>query len=141
MAKTSGKAQNAIVRIWRAFGLKPHLQENFKLSTRSVLRGEVRDIIGLQTASFWCSPPGRQAAHTKDWAKRRNNTAIRAGQRLRPRHGLGPEREAEAIIRTHGLLPERRCAVGEQVLQFAGVGSASCRCRLVIRVCARQKGG
>jgi transposase len=33
MAEASGLNQNAIVRIWRAFGLKPHLQENFKLST------------------------------------------------------------------------------------------------------------
>ena len=30
MAEASGLNQNAIVRIWRAFGLKPHLQENFK---------------------------------------------------------------------------------------------------------------
>ena len=27
MAEASGLNQNAIVRIWRAFGLKPHLQE------------------------------------------------------------------------------------------------------------------
>lgn len=33
MAAASGLNQNAIVRIWRAFGLKPHLQENFKFST------------------------------------------------------------------------------------------------------------
>jgi len=33
MAQASGLNQNAIVRIWRAFGLKPHLHENFKLST------------------------------------------------------------------------------------------------------------
>ncbi len=33
MAAASGLNQNAIMRIWRAFGLKPHLQENFKLPT------------------------------------------------------------------------------------------------------------
>lgn len=37
MAEASGLNQNAIVRIWRAFGLKPHLQENFKLSTTRFL--------------------------------------------------------------------------------------------------------
>ncbi len=35
MAKASGLTQNAIVRIWRAFGLQPHLQDNFKLSTNA----------------------------------------------------------------------------------------------------------
>ena len=33
MARAAGLNQNAIVRIWQAFGLKPHWQENFKLST------------------------------------------------------------------------------------------------------------
>ena len=44
MAEASGLNQNAIVRIWRAFGLKPHLQENFKLSTDPFFVEKVRDI-------------------------------------------------------------------------------------------------
>jgi len=47
MAEASGLNQNAIVRIWRAFGLKPHLQENFKLSTDPFFVEKVRDIVGL----------------------------------------------------------------------------------------------
>jgi transposase len=47
MAEASGLTQNAIVRIWRAFGLKPHLQENFKLSTDPFFVEKVRDIVGL----------------------------------------------------------------------------------------------
>jgi transposase len=47
MAKASGLTQNAIVRIWQAFGLKPHLQENFKLSTDPFFVEKVRDIVGL----------------------------------------------------------------------------------------------
>ena len=47
MAAASGLTQNAIVRIWRAFGLKPHLQENFKLSTDPFFVEKVRDIVGL----------------------------------------------------------------------------------------------
>jgi transposase len=35
------------VRIWRAFGLKPHLQDNFKLSTDPFFVEKVRDIVGL----------------------------------------------------------------------------------------------
>ena len=33
MAAHSGLSQTAVSRIWRAFGLKPHLSETFKLST------------------------------------------------------------------------------------------------------------
>lgn len=47
MAEASGLNQNAIVRIWRVFGLKPHLQENFKLSTDPFFVEKVRDIVGL----------------------------------------------------------------------------------------------
>lgn len=47
MAEASGLNQNAIVRIWRAFGLKPHLQENYKLSTDAFFVEKVRDIVGL----------------------------------------------------------------------------------------------
>lgn len=60
MAEASGLNQNASVRIWRAFGLKPHLQENFKLSTDPFLVEKVRDLVGLdlhppeQTAARWC---------------------------------------------------------------------------------------
>jgi transposase len=32
MAKATGMSQSAVSRIWRAFGLKPHLTETFKLS-------------------------------------------------------------------------------------------------------------
>ena len=47
MAQDSGLNQNTIVRVWRAFGLKPHLQENFKLSTDAFFVEKVRDIVGL----------------------------------------------------------------------------------------------
>ena len=47
MAEASALSQNAIVRIWRAFGLKPHLRENFKLSTDPFFVEKVGDIVGL----------------------------------------------------------------------------------------------
>ena len=34
-------------RIWRAFGLQPHRQETFKLSTDPLFVEKVRDIVGL----------------------------------------------------------------------------------------------
>lgn len=33
MAKATGMSQSAVSRIWRAFGLKPHLVDDFKLSS------------------------------------------------------------------------------------------------------------
>jgi transposase len=47
LARTLGMNQTAVSRIWRAFGLKPHLTEAFKLSTDSQFIDKVRDVVGL----------------------------------------------------------------------------------------------
>jgi transposase len=47
MAARVGLNQTAISRIWRAFGLKPHRIEDFKLSTDPQFIDKVRDVIGL----------------------------------------------------------------------------------------------
>jgi len=47
MAKESGWSHDTIRRIWRAFGLQPHRQEQFKLSTDPFFVEKVRDIVGL----------------------------------------------------------------------------------------------
>lgn len=47
MADRVGLNQTAISRIWRAFGLKPHRVEDFKLSTDPQFIDKVRDIVGL----------------------------------------------------------------------------------------------
>jgi transposase len=47
MAQAVGLNQTAVSRIWRAFGLKPHLTESFKLSADPQFLGKVRDIVGL----------------------------------------------------------------------------------------------
>src|SRR3954453_18068786 len=52
MAKAVGLSQSAIVRIWNAFGLKPHRSETFKLSTDPYFVEKVRDVVGL-----YMSPP------------------------------------------------------------------------------------
>jgi hypothetical protein len=36
-----------VSRIWRAFGLKPHLVETWKLSTDPEFIAKVRDVVGL----------------------------------------------------------------------------------------------
>ena len=47
MAKATGMSQSAVSRIWRAFGLKPHLVDTFKLSSDPLFVDKVRDVVGL----------------------------------------------------------------------------------------------
>ncbi len=52
MARSEGMSQSAVSRIWRAFGLKPHIVETWKLSTDPMFIDKVRDVAGL-----YMSPP------------------------------------------------------------------------------------
>jgi hypothetical protein len=52
MARSAGLNQTAVSRIWRAFGLKPHAVQSWKLSTDPQFIDKVRDVVGLYT-----SPP------------------------------------------------------------------------------------
>jgi len=47
MAAATGLNQTAVSRIWRAFGLKPHRTESFKLSPDPQFIDKVRDIVAL----------------------------------------------------------------------------------------------
>jgi len=52
MAKEAGVSHQTISRIWHAFGLQPHRQETFTLSTDPLFVEKVRDVVGL-----YQSPP------------------------------------------------------------------------------------
>jgi transposase len=54
MAKRAGMSQTMVSRVWRAFGLQPHRQETFKLSSDPAFVDKVRDVVGL-----YISPPDR----------------------------------------------------------------------------------
>src|ERR671913_433640 len=54
MAKRSGLSKSAVGRIWKAFRLKPHLTEGFKLSNDPLFVEKVRDVVGL-----YLDPPER----------------------------------------------------------------------------------
>jgi transposase len=47
MAAATGMSQSTVSRIWRAFALKPHQTESFKLSPDPQFIDKVRDIVGL----------------------------------------------------------------------------------------------
>jgi transposase len=54
MAGETGLSQSSVSRIWRAFGLKPHVVQTWKLSTDPAFIAKVRDVVGL-----YMSPPER----------------------------------------------------------------------------------
>lgn len=92
MAKATGMSQSAVSRIWRAFGLKPHLVETFKLSPDPLFVEKVRDIVGL-----YVNPPEAALVLCVD-----EKTQIQALDRTSPvlplRPGL-PERRTHDYIR------------------------------------------
>ena len=94
MAKATGMSQSAISRIWRAFGLKPHLVETFKLSPDPQFVDKVRDIVGL-----YVNPPEGALVLCVD-----EKSQIQALDRTAPvlplRPGL-PERRSHDYVR-HG---------------------------------------
>lgn len=54
MSRETGVSPATVQRIWHAFGLKPHLQETFKISTDPHFVDKVRDVVGL-----YLDPPDR----------------------------------------------------------------------------------
>jgi transposase len=88
MAKRAGMSQTAVSRIWRAFGLRPHRVETFKLSSDPAFVEKVRDIVGLYLA-----PPDRALVLCVD-----EKPQIQAAQGTAPALPLRP---GQAERRTH----------------------------------------
>jgi transposase len=74
MAREVGLTQTAVNDIWRAFGLKPRLQEKWKLSTDPQFVAKVRHIVGL-----YLNPPERAVVLAVD-----EKSQIQALDRTRP---------------------------------------------------------
>jgi transposase len=94
MAKAAGVSQSAVVRIWHAFGLKPHLSETFKLSTDPFFVEKVRDVVGV-----YLDPPDKAVVLCVD-----EKSQVQALDRTQPLLPLGPgqaERHTHDYVR-HG---------------------------------------
>jgi transposase len=94
MARATGMSQTAISRIWRAFGLKPHLVQTWKLSTDPQFIDKVRDLCGL-----YLNPPEAAAVLCVD-----EKSQIQALERTAPVLPLmpaSPQRRSHDYIR-HG---------------------------------------
>ena len=96
MAKACGLTQNAVWRIWRAFGLKPHLQEGFKISSDPFFVEKVRDIVGL-----YLNPPEKTRAVVLCVDEKSQCQALERSQPLLPLLPGQPERRAHDYQR-HG---------------------------------------
>ena len=81
MAAETGLTQNAIVRIWHAFGLQPHRVENFKFSKDPQFIEKVRDIVGL-----YINPPDRAIVLCVD-----EKSQVQALNRTQPILPLAPD--------------------------------------------------
>src|SRR5919205_136253 len=88
LARATGLSQTAVCRIWRAFALKPHRTETFKLSTDPLFVEKVRDIVGL-----YLSPPDRALVLCVD-----EKPQIQAVERTAP---VLPMRPGQPERRTH----------------------------------------
>lgn len=88
MAQAAGVSQTAVVRIWHAYGLQPHREETFKLSTDPLFIDKVRDVVGL-----YLQPPERALVLCVD-----EKTQVQALDRTAP---LLPLRPGQPERRTH----------------------------------------
>src|SRR5690242_20356839 len=86
LAAELGMSQSAVSRIWRAFGLAPHKQDSWKLSTDPQFIDKVRDIVGL-----YLNPPERALVLCVD-----EKTQIQALNRTAPVFPMLPGTPARA---------------------------------------------
>ena len=89
--RRAGLSQSAVGRIWRAFGLKPHRAETFKLSTDPFFVEKVRDVVGL-----YLTPPERAIVLCVD-----EKSQVQALDRTQPLLPMapGPGRAAHPRLR------------------------------------------
>ncbi|PYD07756.1 IS630-like element ISPsy1 family transposase, partial [Pseudomonas savastanoi pv. glycinea] len=88
MSRETGISPASVMRIWHAFGIKPHLEKTFKLSTDPLFVDKVQDIVGL-----YLNPPDRALVLCVD-----EKSQIQALNRTQPGLPLAPGNPA---TRTH----------------------------------------
>src|SRR4051794_19735670 len=97
MAEAVGLSQSSIGRVWRAFGLKPHLRETFKLSTDPHFVERARAVVGLY------------------WTPRENAIALSVDEKS----------QVQALARPQPLLPMPRGRGERRPPDYARHGTTS----------------
>lgn len=96
MAAKAGVSHTTVGRIWRAFGLKPHIVRTFKISDDPQFIDKVRDVVGL-----YMSPPDRAVVFAFD--EKSQIQALERAQPVLPMDLGQPERQTHNYVR-HGTL-------------------------------------
>ena len=108
MAAATGLSHTTIGRIWRTFGLQPHVTESFKISPDPQLIEKVRDVVGL-----YMNPPTNAAVFSFD--EKSQIQALARAQPILPMDIGQPERRTHNYIRngTLDLFAALNVATGE----------------------------
>jgi transposase len=96
MAEHAGMSHSTVGRIWRTFGLQPHVVEGFKLSNDPLFVDKVRDIVGL-----YLNPPDNAVVLALD--EKPQIQALERAQPVLPMDFGQPERQTHNYFR-HGTL-------------------------------------
>lgn len=110
MAGHTGMTQSAVSRIWRAFGLKPHKVDTFKISKDPLFVDKVRDVVGL-----YLDPPAKAVVLCVD-EKSQIQALDRSAPVLPMMPGV-PERQSFDYIRhgTTSLFAALEIATGQVI--------------------------
>jgi len=112
MAEKAGISPSSVSRIWRAFGLQPHIVKGFKFSNDPLFVEKVRDIVGL-----YMSPPDNAVVFSFD--EKPQIQALERAQPILPMDLGQPERQTHNYIR-HGktdLFAALNVATGKVIAQ------------------------
>jgi transcriptional regulator with XRE-family HTH domain len=96
LARRTGLSQSTVSRIWRAFALKPHRSETFKISKDPLFIEKVRDVVGL-----YLNPPDRALVLAVD-----EKSQIQALDRSQP---ILPMRPGQVEPTTTSVTAPPRC--------------------------------
>ena len=96
MAEHAGISGSSVGRIWRAFGLQPHIVESFKFSDDPLFIEKVRDIVGL-----YMNPPEHAVVFSLD--EKPQIQALERAQPVLPMDLGQPERQTHNYKRNGTL--------------------------------------
>src|SRR5580658_175559 len=108
MAAKAGLSHTMVGRIWRTFGLKPHISRAFKISPDPQLVDKIRDVVGLSM-----NPPHNAVVFSFD--EKSQIQALERAQPILPMDIGQPERRTPTYIRngTLDLFAALNVATGE----------------------------
>jgi len=114
MAAAAGISHTTVGRIWRAFGLQPHIVRRFKLSDDPLFIEKVRDVVGL-----YLNPPEHAVVFSFD--EKPQIQALERAQPVLPMDLGMPERQTHNYIRrgTLDLFAALNVATGEVIAKTA----------------------